>query len=136
MRGPFSAMNSHNGIHEEEEPHGSDAETASKHDASKQEMLEEEFRHLEEHEPPCCSTRPRDYLPRASKYEPVTLNLEALAWREYKMEFDDLTGQQQVDIIRHEITPKIILIDQNSMFMRRWDCVMSRRAAGQAERSC
>ena len=30
----------------------------------------------------------------------------------------------EVDIIRHEITPKIILIDQNSMFMRRWDCVM------------
>lgn len=87
-------------------------------------VFEEMAQKQAEHEPPCCSLRPRDWLPRASPYEPVPLKLNDLAWKHYGRKYDDLNTKDQVELIRNEITPKVTLIDGNSMFMRRWDIIM------------
>jgi hypothetical protein len=77
-------------------------------------------------EPKCLSGNPRDWLPKGTKYEPVGLNFADLARKSGKyLPFRKLSLGEQTDLIRRELTPKHLIIDPNSIFMRRWDIIMA-----------
>jgi hypothetical protein len=76
-------------------------------------------------EPPCCSFNPCDYLPKGSKFEPVTINFEELAAEKRPgFKWDQIPFTMAVSAIRSKLTPVHFIIDPQSMFMRRWDLIM------------
>jgi hypothetical protein len=75
-------------------------------------------------EPKCFTLNPFDWLPRGSTFEPVKIVFKDLARENNFRHWNNVPLDKQVEMIRAKITPKVTLVDPNSMFMRRWDIIM------------
>ena len=114
---------------ESEDPIQTAMRTKKRLDRYQEEEFNRNMRELDERmggerEPPCCSSNICDYFPKRSRYEPVNLPFDEMAAKRHNCLYSELTRKEQVELIRTELTPKIILIDPQSLFMRRWDMIM------------
>lgn len=67
----------------------------------------------------------RQCLPFATDIEPRTLNLTQLAEERHGVSWNDLTGLQQVEIIRWALRPRSFLIDPSTPYMQKWDNIIT-----------
>ena len=112
-----------------EDPIQTALRTKKKLDRYQEEEFNRNMRELDERmggerEPPCCSSNICDYFPKRSRYEPVNLPFDEMAAKRHNCLYSELTRKEQVELIRTELTPNLILIDPQSVFMRRWDIIM------------
>ena len=94
-------------------------ERAERKATEKQESMQ-----FEHKEPPCCSSNPWDYLPKRSTFDPVNISFSDLAAKKKVKDWNDIPLKEQVSLISEELKVKGFMLDQNSIFMKRWDIIM------------